>query len=283
MPWIKRSFFVLGCDDLTIAVDHKPLLGIFSDRSLDMANDRLRNLKEKTLRYRFKMMHIPGLKNKAADTLSRHPSHPTDHAHADSIACLQDCPAPKTSWRYLLSGICSVEAVDSLQSLQAITWDGVRDATTSDPSMCRLLEYINHGFPQTKDSIPADLQPYFRFRADLFTVDGVALYKDLGIIPPALRNNILNNILNDMLLTKESPQCCRELTPLYFGLVSHQLSSNYGKDVRSATAWPHLSQVHLLHLPSAQHTLFKQSALTSSTTTAITIVSLSIGTPTTPL
>ena len=66
----KAKFFVMGCDDLTIAVDHKPLLGIFSDRSLDMANDRLRNLKEKTLRYRFKMMHIPGLKNKAADTLS---------------------------------------------------------------------------------------------------------------------------------------------------------------------------------------------------------------------
>ena len=39
----KAKFFVLGCDDLTIAVDHKPLLGIFSDRCLDMANNRLRN------------------------------------------------------------------------------------------------------------------------------------------------------------------------------------------------------------------------------------------------
>ena len=85
-----------------------------------------------------------------------------------------------------------MEAVDSLQSFQAVTWDGVRDATTSDPSMCQLLEYIDHGFPQAKDAIPVDLQPYFRFRADLFTVDGVALYKDRVIIPPALRNNILN-------------------------------------------------------------------------------------------
>ena len=50
----KARYFVLGCDDLIIAVDHKPLLKIFSDRSLDnIPNPRLRNLKEKTLRYRF--------------------------------------------------------------------------------------------------------------------------------------------------------------------------------------------------------------------------------------
>lgn len=52
----KARHFVLGCKDLTIAVDHRPLLKIFGDRSLDNINNtRLRNLKEKTLRYRFKM------------------------------------------------------------------------------------------------------------------------------------------------------------------------------------------------------------------------------------
>ena len=44
-------YFVLGCEDLIIAVDHKPLLKVFDDRSLDIPNNRLRNLKEKTLRY----------------------------------------------------------------------------------------------------------------------------------------------------------------------------------------------------------------------------------------
>ena len=51
---LKRAkYFVLGCDKLIIAVDHKPLLGILSDKSLeDIENPRLENLKEKTLRYR---------------------------------------------------------------------------------------------------------------------------------------------------------------------------------------------------------------------------------------
>ena len=46
----KTRFFFLGCSDLTVSVDHKPLLKVPSDRSLeDIPNARLRNLKEKTL------------------------------------------------------------------------------------------------------------------------------------------------------------------------------------------------------------------------------------------
>ena len=58
----KARYFVLGCEVLIIAVDHKPLLKIFGDRSLqDIPNSRLRNLKEKTLRYRFRVTHVPGM------------------------------------------------------------------------------------------------------------------------------------------------------------------------------------------------------------------------------
>ena len=110
----KAKFFVLGCTDLNVAVDHKPLLDIFSDRSLDMANGRMRSLKEKTLRYRFTMSHVPGLKNRAADALSRHPSSttPSETLLDDDVASLTELCNP--DWRYLLSGIYSVEAVDTL-------------------------------------------------------------------------------------------------------------------------------------------------------------------------
>ena len=75
----KARHFVLGCTDLVIAVDHKPLLKLFGDRALeDILNPRLRNLKKKTLRYRFKMVHVPGIKNKVADGLSRHPIGPAE-------------------------------------------------------------------------------------------------------------------------------------------------------------------------------------------------------------
>ena len=45
----KARYFVLGCDNLIIAVDHKPPLKLLGDRSLEnIPNARLRNLKEKT-------------------------------------------------------------------------------------------------------------------------------------------------------------------------------------------------------------------------------------------
>ena len=76
----KARHFVLGCTDLTIAVDHKPLIGLFLHRSLeDIPNARLRNLKEKTLPFRFQMVHVAGVKNKVADCLSRSPSEPAEH------------------------------------------------------------------------------------------------------------------------------------------------------------------------------------------------------------
>ena len=57
----KARHFVLGCPDLIIAVDHKPLLGLLNDRSLaDIQNPRLLSLKEKTLWFTFTVIHIPG-------------------------------------------------------------------------------------------------------------------------------------------------------------------------------------------------------------------------------
>ncbi len=75
-----------------IAVDHKPLVKIFGNRKLeDIQNARIRNLKEKT---RFRVVHIPGVKNRVADTLSWHPTGektgpPMHLQDMDSVACHQ--------------------------------------------------------------------------------------------------------------------------------------------------------------------------------------------------
>ena len=62
----KTRHFVLGCPDLNILVDHKPLLKVFGDRCLeDIPNPRLRNLKEKTLRFKFNIKHVPGIRHAA--------------------------------------------------------------------------------------------------------------------------------------------------------------------------------------------------------------------------
>ena len=210
----KARYFVLGCTDLTIAVDHKPLLKILGDRSLqEISNARLQNLKEKTLRYKFRMVHIPGVRHKAADALSRHPQGtttparlhlpddvatvittstplPASHAGHSFLAVIRSTEPPLESCSTAIENELNSTAASALQ-IMAITWDRVRLATASDPSMVALLHTAEHGFPEFRHELPTTLQEYFQFRDHLYAVDGIIMYKDRTVIPPSLRQHIL--------------------------------------------------------------------------------------------
>ena len=56
----KAKYFVLGCPDLIIATDHKPLLGVFRKPLADIQNPRLLSIAEKTLWFSFSLVHVPG-------------------------------------------------------------------------------------------------------------------------------------------------------------------------------------------------------------------------------
>ena len=74
----------------------------------------------------------------------------------------------------------------------AIIWDRVKLATTSDKDLTQLVSIIESGFPESRHEIPPALQEYYQFRKHLYTVDGVILYKDRIVIPPSLRQHILD-------------------------------------------------------------------------------------------
>ena len=71
----QSRMFVLGCPNLIVATDHKPLVPILNGKRLDLiTNPRLLKFKEKTMPYHFTAQHIPGPLNIAADAASRNPS-----------------------------------------------------------------------------------------------------------------------------------------------------------------------------------------------------------------
>lgn len=207
----KARYFVLGCEDLIIAVDHKPLLKIFADRALqDIPNPRLRNLKEKTLRYKFRMVHVPGVRHRATDCLSRHPTGAPERLYLpDDIATISSLPAMFLHSTPLLAGlrtltphedtieVCTLSsamcALESLR-LKSVTWGRVRTATASDDNMQALLSTIEAGMPEFRHELPPSLREYFQFRDELSTVDGVILYKDRLVIPPSLREEVLAHL-----------------------------------------------------------------------------------------
>ena len=206
----KTRYFVIGCNNLTVAVDHKPLVKIFSDRSLnDIPNPRLRNLKEKTLRYRFNIVHVAGANNNVPDAMSRYPAENEDPMLAleDDIAAisLNEDVIPTPSMTEFLNSIRCDEPTDSsteedvlamvtaaLNTIEAVTWNKVKEATNSDSTMLLLLNTIEGGFPSSRNSVPDELKDYFQFRENLWSIDGVVLYNERIVIPPTLRPAILD-------------------------------------------------------------------------------------------
>ena len=73
--------FVIGCPNLMISVDHKPLVPIFSDRALEkISNPRLFSFKERSLMYCFTMKHTPGKAHTGPDATSHYPVASSIHA-----------------------------------------------------------------------------------------------------------------------------------------------------------------------------------------------------------
>ena len=200
----KTKHFVLGCPNLTIAVDHKPLLKVLGDRSLDaIPNPRLRNLKEKTLRFKFRIVHVPGTRHTAADALSRYPvGPPTQTPLSDDATPMTDeeQTVPITSHDFLMairtrqdsSEVCSGD--DTHLGLSSLTWNDVRIATSSDTSMNKLLELVEHGFPHAKNDLPQELRAYHQYIDKLTSFDGVVLHNDRIVIPPSLRDRVLQSL-----------------------------------------------------------------------------------------
>ena len=210
----KARHFVLGCDNLVVAVDHKPLLKIFGDRSLDqVSNPRLRNLKEKTLRYSFKMVHIPGVKNRASDAISRYPSgdpipskmelsdDDISYITSDSLVS----PGLNIPLQLFAGVLCDDQlpsddmeaalrhsAAAQLEDIQIVDWNQVRIATSSDTDMHSLLSIIENGMPDQRCQLPSQLRDYHQFKEHLYSIDGVILYKDRIVIPPSLRQRCLS-------------------------------------------------------------------------------------------
>ena len=64
----QTKYLTQGCDNLVIVTDHKPLVKLLGDRTLDeISNTRLLRLKQRTLPWRYQIIHLPGKTNYAAD------------------------------------------------------------------------------------------------------------------------------------------------------------------------------------------------------------------------
>ena len=173
----QTKYFTQGCDDLLVVTDHKPLVKVFGDRTLDeITNTRLFRLKQRTLQWKFRTAYLPGKTNAAADATSRYPS-PTLEL---SLLTIDDVA------EQLMAAAISNEAAD----VTTLSWDTIVRETEQDPVLVQLKQAIIGSF---QGEYPL-VSEYRRYSESLFIQDGAIMYQDRVIIPTVLRQIVLDSL-----------------------------------------------------------------------------------------
>ena len=180
----QTRFFTMGCDDLLVIVDHKPLIKIFGNRRLDeISNPRLFRLKRRTLMWKFDIEYQPGKNNYFSDAVSRNPSK---YAEIASASLMNEGDVEE---EILIAGI-----IDEVDKFFAVTWERVKLESKVDKEIVLLKRVIKEGFPTLKKQMPQEITNYWDFRHDLTLIDGVVMYMDRVVIPPKLRWRVTANL-----------------------------------------------------------------------------------------
>ena len=188
----QTRYFTLGCDDLVVVVDHKPLTKILGDRILDeISNPRLFRIKQRTLPWTYEMYWLPGKQNTFSDALSRHPHSQEEEENFVSLinAKTPDYADLDQADSMNLS-VCTVQS--NLNKVYAITWSRVQQATFDEYEELKSL--IVRGFPAAKSDMDEKFSDFWNYRDGLHVYDQVIMFHDRVVIPPSLRAEVLEHI-----------------------------------------------------------------------------------------
>ena len=181
----QTRYFTQGCDDLLVVTDHKPLVKILGDRTLDeITNSRLFRLKQRTLPWRFEIRHLPGKSNHTADAASRNPS-PSSQTDSSLLGSPNN---PDLAESALMATIYK-----DTRELGTLSWSLIAKETALDTSLSHLLNLIKQGDPTLAHSHPS-LEPFWPICESVYVQEGAILYQDRVIIPLSLRRQVLQHL-----------------------------------------------------------------------------------------
>ena len=181
----QTRYFTQGCDNLIVVTDHKPLVKILGDRTLDeITNTRLFRIKQRTLPWRFEIHHLPGKTNHAADATSRHPSS-SGSTNSSSVNQVN-------SIEMVESAIMSSVSQETKVAF-SMQWSLIAEETASDASLRHIMHLIQNGFSE-HDQKDDNVASIWQVRDSLYIQDGVILYQDRILVPPTLSQRALQHL-----------------------------------------------------------------------------------------
>ena len=87
----------------------------------------------------------------------------------------------------------------------------------NNPEMRALTNLIFTGWPKDIKEVPHPLCPYWQHRETLTVEDGLVLWGEALIIPPAKRERVLHQLNQSEAAKSQANKCSKTLVPLYAG------------------------------------------------------------------
>ncbi|XP_058827893.1 uncharacterized protein K02A2.6-like [Topomyia yanbarensis] len=171
---------IVGNPKTVIKTDHKPLISLFQ-KPLLSAPRRLQHMLLNLQRYRLSIEFVSGKDNVVADALSR---APLETESSDEFKKLNIYKVLKEVEGLQLSKYLCVS--DS-------RLDEIRTETGKDPTMQRIIGFIQHGWPATADRVPDSVKIYFNYRNELATQNEIVFRGDRIVVPHVLRRKLVDS------------------------------------------------------------------------------------------
>jgi hypothetical protein len=169
--------FTLGCPELIVATDHKPLMKILNSKPLEtIENPRLLRIKDKLMMYDFNIVHVPGKLHLAPDAVSRYPTR--------SAFCFNEDDDTDDIEEYPRAyAIMQSAALPS-----CLTWEDVNEEAAVDDECIMVREIIERGFPTSRNELPEKARYFWSMKDDLYMINNVPFKWKKRIIPKRLRD-----------------------------------------------------------------------------------------------
>ena len=159
---------------VNVHTDHQPLETIFK-KPLHAAPRRLQKMMMRLQRYNIKVSYKKGTSLLLADTLSRAPLPTTNDSKQTNFEVFRT----------------DIDNHPDNPRISSQTLADIKASTANDPTMCTLNKIIINGWPSQKSQLPKNLQPFWTYRDELTSQDGIIYKGQQVVIPLAKRNYML--------------------------------------------------------------------------------------------
>ena len=141
------------------------------------------------------MIYNPGKLQSAVDTISRsNPLHMLYMSVGHPMIADGDDDLRELLEIDIEDVHVAINLVNSDKEVDMMSWDVVHRATQEDRTMLKLMDHIQRGMPDSGLELDKSLREHHRFRQYLHVVDGVLCYRDLILVPAALRAKVLAGV-----------------------------------------------------------------------------------------